>query len=349
MMSARNIKKKIILILLVIVAVAVIGGAVAIGYIFFWPMQPCEKVVDFKIEWGTPLIRIAQNLEKDEIVRDADTFLLAVNLLKKTTAFKAGLFQLHKNSSNYLVIKKLTTGSQRFIKLTIPEGITSRRIASIVQKKMGLDSTRFVSLISDSSFIRQLGIDAPTLEGYLFPETYYLTYGVNEKQVITAMVKQFKKAFSDSLMQRVRESGFTLNEVLTLASIIQGEAILDSEMVYISSVYHNRLRQGIPLQADPTIQYLIPDGPRRLLNKDLAIDSPYNTYKYPGLPPGPINNPGINAIIAALYPANTKYLYFVANGKGGHIFSETLRQHLNAKRKFDEIRRQVARERRRKS
>ncbi len=339
--------KKTILLLLLFSFTILIMAAAAFGYIFCWPLQPGQQTVDFKIEWGTTTARIAANLEKEGIITSAKSFLLAVRLLDKSKDFKAGLYKLKKPASNYLVIKWLTSGVQSYFKLTIPEGVDSRTIASIVHRTLGLDSTRFVSLVRDSVFIRQLGIDAPSLEGYLYPETYYFTYGVNEKQVIEAMVQQFKSVVTDSLVQRAKELKMTMNEVLTLASIIEGEAMLDSEMVYISSVYHNRLRRGIPLQADPTIQYIIKDGPRRLLNKDLEIDSPYNTYKYAGLPPGPINNPGIKAIRAALYPAQTNYLYFVARGDGGHIFSATLQQHLRAKRKFDEIRRRVAREKRR--
>jgi UPF0755 protein len=129
-----------------------------------------------------------------------------------------------------------------------------------------------------------------------------------------------------------------------LASIIEGEAIVDGERPVIAAVYHNRLRQGILLQADPTIQYIVPGPPRRLLNRDLAIDSPYNTYRYPGLPPGPVNNPGIASIRAALYPAQVNYIYFVARGDGSHIFSHTLEEHLRAKREFDKVRARVRRE-----
>jgi UPF0755 protein len=152
----------------------------------------------------------------------------------------------------------------------------------------------------------------------------------------------------DSLKTRAEEIGWTLNQALTLASIIEGEAMVDTEMPLISSVYHNRLDIGMPLQADPTIQYIIPDGPRRLLYRDLEIDSPYNTYKYKGLPPGPINNPGIRAIKAALYPADTDYLYFVANGDGTHSFSENYSQHRRAKRRFDEYRKKVEEDKRQK-
>ena len=138
----------------------------------------------------------------------------------------------------------------------------------------------------------------------------------------------------------------TMHDVLTLASIIEGEAIFDAEREIISSVYHNRLKRRIKLQADPTIQYILAGSPRRLLLKDLAIESPYNTYKYYGLPPGPISNPGKKSILAAIFPAKTNYIFFVAKGDGSHIFSKTLAQHLRAKSKFDAYRRKIKRQQR---
>jgi UPF0755 protein len=137
-----------------------------------------------------------------------------------------------------------------------------------------------------------------------------------------------------------------MHDILTIASIIEGEVIVDAERPIVASVYYNRLRKRIRLQADPTIQYIIPGAPRRLLIKDLEIDSPYNTYVYYGLPPGPINNPGKASIMAAIYPANTKYLYFVAKGDGSHVFSKTLSEHNRAKASFDKIRREVYRKQR---
>ena len=147
----------------------------------------------------------------------------------------------------------------------------------------------------------------------------------------------------NSLSNHVFEKGWTVHQILTLASIIEGEAMVDSERAMVSAVYYNRLKQGILLQADPTIQYIIPDGPRRLLRKDLAIDSPYNTYLHPGLPPGPVNNPGLKSILAAINPAHVDYLYLVAKGDGSHIFSRTLREHQIAKQRFDEFRRMINR------
>ncbi|MBC7187662.1 MAG: endolytic transglycosylase MltG, partial [Calditrichaeota bacterium] len=189
--------------------------------------------------------------------------------------------------------------------------------------------------------LRELGVSAPSLEGYLYPSTYQFYWGVAPEVVIRTMVKEFWRQMGDSVQACAQAMGMTLHQVVTLASIIEGEAMLAEERALISAVYHNRLRLRMPLQADPTIQYLVPGRGRRLLKKDLAIDSPYNTYLYPGLPPGPVNNPGMASIVAALHPAPVDYLYFVARGDGGHVFSRTLREHLRAKERFDQVRRQL--------
>ena len=339
--------KKIGVVISATVLLMFIAGGLALSYILFWPVFLSAKIqADWKIKWGTPLSKIAEDLQTAGIVSSAGNFKFAVRLLGKKNNLRAGKFRLTKGSSNYRVIKFLSEGPQSFIKVTIPEGVTAAKIAGICRTELEIDSTRFMSLVSDTAFIKRFGMKTVSLEGYLYPETYYFTYGVNEEQVLSKLLHQFKTLVSDSLERRAFAMGYSLSEIVTLASIIEGEAMIDSEMVFISSVYHNRLRLGMLLQADPTVQYILPNGPRRLLSRDLEIDSPYNTYLYAGLPPGPISNPGIKAIRASLYPAPTDYLFFVANGKGGHAFSARLSQHLRAKGKFDQIRRQVTREKR---
>jgi len=345
-LTSSTIKKVCIGVTTSILFVILLGGA-AFFYLLFWPLFSTPEVqVDCKIKWGTPLNKIAEDLQKAEIISSAENFKFTVRLLGKKNHLRAGKFQLVKGSPNYRVIKALSEGPQSFIKVTIPEGVTATKIAGICRTELETDSTRFMALVSDTAFITRLGMKVGSLEGYLYPETYYFTYGVNEEQVLTKLLQQFRTLVTDSLERRAFALGYSLSEIVTLASIIEGEAMIDSEMVFISSVYHNRLRLGMLLQADPTVQYLLPDGPRRLLRKDLQIDSPYNTYLYAGLPPGPISNPGIKAIRAALYPAPSNYLYFVANGQGGHVFSARLSQHLRAKVNLDQIRRQVTREKR---
>ncbi|MFL3013020.1 MAG: endolytic transglycosylase MltG, partial [Candidatus Neomarinimicrobiota bacterium] len=184
-----------------------------------------------------------------------------------------------------------------------------------------------------------------TLEGYLFPETYYFFEGVDKKSVVKRLVKEHQLFWNKQNISKADSLGFSPYEIIIIASIIEGEAIYDSERPTISAVYHNRLKRGMKLQADPTVQYIIEDGPRRLLNKDLRIKSPYNTYMYKGLPPGPINSPGAQSLHAALNPQTNDYLYFVAKGDGYHTFSRNEKEHERAKRAFQRVRKKVKRER----
>ena len=190
----------------------------------------------------------------------------------------------------------------------------------------------------DESFLKSNNIESNSLEGYLFPDTYKVFEGDNVRSVLSLLIKTHNRFWTKTNINRAKELKLSIHEIVTLASIIEGEAIYDSERSKISGVYHNRLKLGMKLQADPTIQYIIDDSPRRLLNKDLKIKSPYNTYLNHGLPPGPINNPGLESIKAALFPEKVDYLFFVARGDGYHTFSKTEKEHNKAKRAFQKIR-----------
>ena len=208
-----------------------------------------------------------------------------------------------------------------------------------------MDEETFLSLCTDDRFIESFDIKALSLEGFLFPDTYQFYEDETAKRIIETMVLQYRKLFKEELDYRLELYGLTELEMVTLASIIEGEAIYDSERPLISAVYHNRLEREMRLQADPTIQFIIDDGPRRLLIRDLRIESPYNTYLNYGLPPGPINSPGRASLRAALTPADADFLFFVANGEGYHTFSRTEAEHIQAKKKFQRYRRKVQRQR----
>lgn len=303
-----------------------------------------EKTI--RIPRGSSLRQIAEILQEEELLRSPTLFVWLGRLNGYQHQLKAGVFRVPTHLSAPELLKYLTHPKPATIKVTFPEGEPLVVFASIVQQRLGIDSAQFVQLATDPAFCRELGISASSLEGYLLPETYFFPYDITPEEILRHLVHQTLKIFKpDSIQQQMARLGMNMHQILTLASIIEGEAMVDSERVLISSVYHNRLKRGWLLQADPTIQYLIPGRPRRLLLKDLEIDSPYNTYKYPGLPPGPINNPGKRSIMAALYPANTSYMYFVATGDGGHHFSTTAKEHAYWKKKFDQVRRQVRRQR----
>ena len=343
-------RQNLIRILIYFIAIVLISAVLWIIVLFFGPLgKKNNETGDLIIHWGESFTSVANNLEARGIIASSKNLYLVSRIMGNTLDIKAGKYTLPLNSSNYSVMQTITGGQQSFIKVTIPEGLTAKRISALISDTLQLDPQKFSSLITDTTFIHGLHIAYPinpSLEGYLYPETYNFTWGSNEKQVITQLVNQFFKNVTDSLIEQGKYYHFDLNDMITLASIIEGEAVIESEMPIISSVYHNRLKQGMLLQADPTIQYIIPDGPRRILNRDLEMESPYNTYIHPGLPPGPINNPGYKAICAAVFPDTTDFLYFVADGKGGHIFSRTLSEHNQAKKEFNKIRRQVAREKR---
>lgn len=319
------------------------GIVLYLSWIMFSGVVQGGKDTQFvlKIRPGTSFNRIMTLLVEDKLVDSDWKPRVTAWLLGWRDELKAGRYKIPAGLSSYGLLKILADGSVAVERITLPEGLQSREIALILAKRIEVDSTRFVQLVHDTTLCKDLGIPAASLEGFLFPNTYDFYWGMDARQVLRIMVSEFNRQFSDSLRSAAESSGRTVLEVVTLASIIEGEAVIDSERPVISAVYHNRLRRGMLLQADPTVQYIIPDGPRRLLKRDLEIDSPYNTYKYSGLPPGPINNPGLNSILASMNPAPVNYLYFVANGDGSHTFSQTLQQHLKAKASFDKHRRKI--------
>jgi UPF0755 protein len=218
--------------------------------------------------------------------------------------------------------------------LTIPEGLTMVQIADLASHEGFADRAEFLRLAKDGTFVASLGIKADTLEGYLYPDTYKFSRGVKTREVLVAMVEQLREMVVPDLLARMQERKMTMHEVLTLASVIEKETGSGSERPEISAVFHNRLKKHIPLQSDPTVIYGLPAFDGNIHKKDLSSPSPYNTYRVKGLPPGPIANPGIQAIRAALYPSDSHSLYFVSRNDGTHQFSATLIEHNKAVEKY---------------
>ncbi len=289
---------------------------------------------------------VAMLLEESNLIRNRGSFRWAAWITGAERKIQPGRFLIPHGVSNSEIIRCLMKPGIRTRDVIIPEGLTSRQIAGIFRRDLSIDSTDFVNLCEDSAFAAELGVIAGRLEGYLFPDTYNFYIESSSRDIIKRMVKHFFDVFDDSTKSRLEITGFNIHQAVTLASIIQGEVIIDDEASFVSAVYHNRLKRGMLLAADPTIQYILPDGPRRLLNRDLEIDSPYNTYKRRGLPPGPVNNPGQVALEASVNPADVDYLYFVAKGDGSHAFNRTHTGHTRDKQKFQQVRRQVARQER---
>jgi UPF0755 protein len=301
------------------------------------PWQTDKDSVSILVRPGDSMSGIVQGLNEAKIIEDGKGLLLLAKLLGKDRHIQVGRYDFQKGMTLYSVFTKLSKGVVTLSQVTIPEGRTIKQIAGILQREIQIDFTDFVGIATDSQFAKSLGIPASTLEGYLFPDTYKFSWGTSPEKIAQMMVDQFKQTYADSLQKRAEALDLTSTEVVTLASLIEAEAKVDEERRIISAVYHNRLKRGMLLQCDPTVIYALPELDRPLLLKDLEIDSPYNTYKHSGLPPGPICNPGRASIIAALYPAEVNYLYFVSKGDGTHIFSSTLIDHNRARDRVKRI------------
>ena len=329
-----NGRKRVLGVLLGVVGLGVIAGLAVFAWIFFGPNTfEGPSVREVYVSRGQALPSVVDSLENRGIIRSRSGFVFVAKILGGASGIKIGKYVVRSGISNYRLYQMLVSGRDaELIRVRIPEGSFARVQARIFARTLGSDSTKYMQLVSNPVLAGSLG--APTLEGYLLPDSYEFSWNQDERDIIRAMVDSFKEFYTDSLRRRTEELRWTTREMLTMASIIEGEVKLPEERWMVSGVYHNRLRKRMYLQADPTIQYILKDGPRRLLYEDLQIDDPYNTYRHTGLPPGPVNNPGRAAILAALYPQMHNYLYFVANGTGGHRFASTYETHLRNVRMY---------------
>lgn len=299
--------------------------------------------ITLTIPRGAPFVRIADSLKTIGLIDSKEYFYVTSRLLGKTNGLQAGTYEIPGGMRYGELVRLLSRATPRQVRVTIPEGLEFEEIAELLASHFSFDPGNFVAY-RDSAHLFDLPFETSSLEGYLFPETYNFYEHATPRALIDRMIYQFLNVVTPNVHAEILQKGFQVEEIITLASIIQGEAMIHDEMPLISSVYHNRLKRGMRLQADPTIQYLVPGPKIRLRARHLEIDSPYNTYLYPGLPPGPVNNPGKDAILSALRPDTTDYLYFVARGDGSHVFSKTHREHLKAKQDFQRIRREVYRQ-----
>jgi UPF0755 protein len=294
---------------------------------------PAPRLV--AIQPGTSFAEVAARLEAEGVIAGALEFKVLSRVRGNAHSIKAGEYDFQEPAAPGKVLDRLITGDVRRLKFTVPEGLNLTEIAAKLEAEGRGDKTAFLALARDPVFISTLGFDAPTLEGYLFPETYTLESGTSEERLIKAMVEQFRTRLGAAeLVAAAAERGLDLHQLVTLASIIQKEAGNEAEMPVISGVFHNRLRLRIPLQADPTVIYGIADFDGNLTRKHLNTPSPYNTYRMRGLPAGPIASPGEKALRAAAMPATVDYLYFVSQGDGTHVFSKTLKEHNNMVRRY---------------
>lgn len=304
----KKINLRIIFIL--IVALCLVGS---ISY------QPqVSKII--VLELGTTSRQIAQKLKQEKIIPNVTIFLIYTKLTREGNKLQAGRYELNNKMGMSVILDKLTKGDVWGIKITVPEGYTSIQIADLLASKKLANKNRFLRLVKEKN-----------LEGYLFPATYIIPPGTETEAIAQIMVEKFNNVFKEEFGQRLKELNYSQKQIITLASIIEREAKKNQERQLISAVFHNRLKKGYLLESCATVEYALRKNKVHLTYEDLKIKSPYNTYLYPGLPPGPICNPGEASIRAALYPVKSEALFFVAQGDGTHRFSKYYQEHLQQK------------------
>lgn len=286
------------------------------------------------IPLGTALPQVAARLAAAGVISDEARFVRLARRSEAGQKIKAGSYRFTVAATPREVLDRLVAGDVIKIRLTIPEGFTLRDIAARVEAAGIGTADQFLAAAGDPALRRRLAIPFGMLEGYLFPETYTLTAMTTPAEVVRTMVAQLEHVLTADLLAAARARGLDRHRLLTLASIVQKEAGSEAEMPQIAAVFHNRLRLGMPLQADPTVIYGIPAFDGNLTRRHLTTPTPYNTYTRKGLPPGPIASPGLAALRAAAFPADSPALYFVADGHGRHIFSTTLDAHNRAVNRY---------------
>jgi len=283
---------------------------------------------------GQGLNAIAQLLHHTGVIEYPFKYKLVVRLKGEAKNLKAGEYLFAASMTPLEILDKIVRGDVRLYKLTVPEGYNLHQIAALVAQAGLASEDAFYKAATDPAAVRRHNIHASTFEGYLFPETYYFSPQSTSARIITKMVEQFQIVFTAEMRQRAREMNLSVHQVVTLASIIEKETGAAEERAVISSVFHNRLKRGMRLESDPTVIYGIKSFDGNLTRKHLNMPTPYNTYIIKGLPPGPIANPGREAMMAVLYPADTRFLFFVSKKNATHYFSADLKSHNRAVRKY---------------
>lgn len=298
------------------------------------PINDRDLTSIIDIPKGAGFLQIVDILDREGMVKNK--FLFSVLALSKGIAghIKAGEYELANSMTPAEIIEKIVKGNIKAYRVTIPEDFTLKQIAERLAAEKLVEEKIFISVTTDPKFLASLRIETPSAEGYLYPDTYYFNRAMTTREIVKMMVSQFWEEVTPEMLKKAKELHLSTTEFITLASIIGKETGYKEEKTLVSAVFHNRLKKGIPLQSDPTAIYDLKQYSHTVKRRQLDHDSPYNTYKIKGLPPGPIANPGIDSLRAALYPAPVNYLYFVSNNDGAHQFSSTLIAHNQAVLKY---------------
>ncbi|WP_128103252.1 endolytic transglycosylase MltG [Paenibacillus sp. DCT19] len=329
------------LILLLVIVVAA-GGAGAYAWNMMRPLEASTEPIVFEIKSGTGTSKIAEQLQQEGLIRSGLAFKGYLKWKKQGSNFMAGTYSMNPGVSYEEIVNKLNNGEvvpEEMVKFTIPEGYTVLQMADKLSEEGIVDREEFIKLANDPSafdvdIIKDVPVDEElryVLEGYLFPETYELKKDSSTHDVMQRMLEEFQTRVNSipDLEKELQEKNLSLHELLTIASLVEREVVVDAERPLVAGVIYNRIHQDMKLEIDATVQYLLDKPKARLLFKDLKVESPYNTYLNKGLPPGPIASPSLPSIQAALQPEASEYLFYVTkkDGSSGHLFAKTYKEH----------------------
>lgn len=316
-------------VLLIIISFCFLG-TLFYSYFIYSITPESDKFYEFTIEENESLDAISKKLKDIGVIKDPLMFKLYLKVNKSDKEIKAGEYHIENIKDINSLISILEKGQEKLVKYTIPEGYDIERIAEKLSELNLVDKDEFLDLAmrrgNEFDFKFSSEVKSGNLEGFLFPDTYLISEP-DAKKIILQMLSEFETVFDEKMIARAKELNMSVKDVITLASIVEREAQLDEERPIIASVFLNRLKAGWKLEACSTVEYVVKKAAPVLTLSDLQVDSPYNTYKYDGLPPTPICSPGKASIVAVLYPADTQYFYFVSKGDGSHAFSKTFAEH----------------------
>jgi peptidoglycan lytic transglycosylase G len=330
------VKSLIVLIGIALVLLVAMGFYVVHGLTRYahTPFRASAGFVVLSVPAGQGFGSTTEELIRAGVIHKPHWFRWFARLYGYDRAIKAGEYRLSAAMTPAEVLQELVSGKVLLHRLTVPEGSTCHQIAALVAAVGFSNAARFEKLTRDPGFVHQLGLPGESFEGYLFPDTYFFPKGATARDIIETMVRRFQSVMTPQWRARAAALKMSIEQVTTLASMIEKETGVPSERALVSSVFHNRLKRGMRLASDPTVIYGLPHFDGNLTRAQLETHTPYNTYLIKGLPPGPIANPGRAAIEAALYPKKTDYLFFVAKGDGTHQFSTNVTAHNLAVRKY---------------
>lgn len=293
---------------------------------------------EVRVDPGDSFSTVTRKLREQQVISNGLFFSLWARFNGLEKKIHQGLYRFESSVAPWEVLDRLVGGKGIFQSVTIPEGLTIKEIAELLDKMQIADREKFLAAAADPSVLTALGLGDKGLEGYLFPSTYHFTPATPERDIIVAMAEQFRKSSQSLLAKAGARVQLSTHELLTLASIVEKETGVEAERGLVAAVFHNRLKRQMPLQSDPTVIYGLRNFDGNLTKKDLRDDNPYNTYRIGALPPGPICNPGLSSIKAVLDPADVPYLYFVSKNDGTHRFSETIEEHNQAVKTYQPVR-----------